>query len=103
MHEIGQRKALKEKSRLKAQLKRYYGITVEQYNAMFAYQNGACAICGKPESEQSRKLSVDHNHETGAVRGLLCDNCNHAIGMFQDDIDLLQKAINYLKMHQSWD
>ena len=70
-----------------------YGITPEQYAQMFADQGGACAVCRKP---QDKKLSVDHCHTTGAVRGLLCTNCNVGIGYFQDKPGLLEEAIRYL-------
>ena len=71
-----------------------YGVTRKQYDVMLALQEGVCAICGKGDN---RRLGVDHNHESGKVRGLLCNKCNHGIGCFNDDVTLLQKAINYLK------
>lgn len=84
------------------ELKKHFGITLSQYNKLKESQNGVCAICGKPETifdskqQKLRELSVDHCHTTGKIRGLLCSHCNHAIGKFNDDVDLLQKAINYL-------
>jgi len=72
-------------------LKHRYGITEEQYNEMFANQNGRCAICYCAES-----LCVDHNHITGRIRGLLCQSCNKALGMFKEEIPTIQNAINYL-------
>lgn len=84
-------------------LKKSFGITLDDYNLMLVKQNNVCAICNKPEtmfdSKQKviRKLSVDHCHSTGKIRGLLCSHCNHALGKFQDNIDYLQKAIDYLK------
>ena len=66
---------------------------------MFNKQNGKCAICGKHQIELKQSLCVDHNHTTGKVNGLLCTRCNGAIGMFNDDIILLEKAINYLKVN----
>lgn len=74
-----------------------YGITLEQYNEMFKKQDGKCAICLKTED---RRLAVDHCHKTGKVRQLLCTNCNQGLGQFFDDKDLLQKALNYLDLHQ---
>ena len=71
-----------------------YGITIEEYDNMFAAQNGICAICGKPQN--GKRLFVDHNHETDKVRGLLCQNCNIALGHMGDDAQLLIKAIDYL-------
>lgn len=67
---------------------------------MVAAQNGVCAICGNGEtSKRQRSLSVDHDHETGAVRGLLCNRCNPMLGYARDDIAILQAAISYLQTH----
>jgi hypothetical protein len=74
-----------------------YGISVSDYNDMFSAQGGRCAICGIHESEHNGKLHIDHDHETKIVRGLLCGKCNKALGLFSDNIDMLQSAINYLK------
>jgi len=63
---------------------------------MFAEQEGCCAICGKHQSEQKKRLEVDHCHETGHVRALLCTNCNTALGKFYDDPELLYRAADYL-------
>ena len=80
--------ALIENSRLK----RFYGITLNDYNEMVKKQNGQCAIC-----LQKGKLHVDHCHETGRVRGLLCTKHNTAIGALGDNEAGLLKAIQYLK------
>jgi hypothetical protein len=77
-------------------LKREYGLSVEEYNHMFTVQNGNCAICGCNQSELTRHLAVDHNHDTGLVRGLLCIPCNVGIGNLKDDVKRLQSAIDYL-------
>ena len=88
------------------ELKKSFGITLEDYNNMLKAQNNVCAICSKPETtydskhKKVRSLSVDHCHTTGKVRGLLCAHCNHAIGKFNDDISLIQNAINYLTDRQ---
>lgn len=74
------------------QLKHRYGVTVEQYEAMYRDQDGRCAICGKPHDV----LCVDHDHSTLKVRGLLCDLCNTGIGKFGDSPELLSSAISYL-------
>lgn len=75
-------------------LRRNYGITLEEYNRMLHEQDGKCLVCGaKPD----KALAVDHCHETGAVRGLLCSQCNVGIGMFKNDTGLLLKAIGYLE------
>ena len=80
--------------------RRHYGITPEQYEAMVEAVGGLCAICGQPERAtrrgEIRGLNVDHDHDTGAVRGLLCSNCNTAIGLLRDDPVRLQAAIVYL-------
>lgn len=64
---------------------------------MFAEQNGCCAICGDHQSNQARSMAVDHCHETGRVRGLLCMKCNTGIGKLGDSPELLRKAIAYLE------
>jgi hypothetical protein len=83
---------------------RNYGLTIEQVEQIEKDQNHCCKICGKHESLNGKdkrgnrkKLSVDHDHTTGQVRGLLCDSCNPALGGFKDNIESLQKAIDYLK------
>lgn len=76
-------------------LKKLYGLSVEQYEAMYRAQNGVCAICSGV-NVNGRRLAVDHCHKTGAIRGLLCSNCNFAIGLTKDNPDVLAKAISYL-------
>ena len=76
-------------------LKRDYGLTYDQYLCMLKSQGGVCAICGK--AEEKRRLAVDHCHNTGVIRGLLCGMCNTAIGKLNDDVNLLKKAIEYLE------
>ena len=85
-------------------LKRYYGITGEQYGAMLAAQGGVCAICANPEVRLDRHgmpvaLHVDHDHKTGAVRALLCYKCNSALGSMNDDPALFRKAADYLEKY----
>jgi len=63
---------------------------------MYAEQRGSCAICGKGEAENGKALAVDHDHESGVVRGLLCDHCNLALGRFQDSPEILRRALDYL-------
>jgi len=87
-------------------LKSKYGLTLGAYDLMLKGQNGVCAICGKKETQRSNKkggidsLRVDHNHKTGNVRGLLCSRCNFGISHFNDEIKLLEKAIDYLLKDQ---
>lgn len=83
-------------------LRSKYGITLEQYNEMLARQSGGCAICSTLPSiihagETVSSLSVDHDHTTGRVRGLLCHPCNMAIGLFKDNVDRLRSAAAYLE------
>ncbi len=85
----------------RAHLKRKYNITLEDYNKLLDKQNSVCAICGRTEMNNANKvLCVDHNHNTGAIRGLLCGLCNSGIGHFQDDIILIRKSISYLKQYK---
>ncbi len=81
----------------KSDLKRQYNITPIDYDAMYEEQEGCCAICFTHQSSMKYRLHVDHDHKTGKVRGLLCKNCNLALGNFQDSVELLAKAIEYLK------
>ena len=70
-----------------------YGITLTEYNEKLKTQGGGCAVCGKTPEENGRRLAVDHNHETGKVRGLLCIGCNVGLGWFEL---LFDKATEYL-------
>jgi hypothetical protein len=78
-----------------------YGITQEQYEEMLSEQNGGCAICGITEATNGRRLAVDHDHQTGEVRGLLCNNCNVAVGIIENSklkgSDLIGAIYNYLR------
>jgi hypothetical protein len=86
-------------------LKVRFGLTVEHYNKMMVLQNYCCAICGKEEtarhnrSNKIQKLAVDHCHKNGKIRGLLCQDCNRGVGLFQDDPTRLRNAIQYLAKH----
>lgn len=75
-------------------LRSSYGITLEEYQRMHGAQNGRCAICGEPEV--GKQLAVDHDHVTDRVRGLLCQQCNMALGKFRDNPVVLESAIRYL-------
>lgn len=78
-------------------LKAKYGITVEDYEQMLEEQQGVCAICRCAPSGRFRRLSVDHDHKTGKVRGLLCDPCNRILGMVQDRVEHLDSFVAYLE------
>lgn len=71
-----------------------YDLACEEYERMLAEQDGKCAICRV--SQEGKKLSIDHNHQTGQIRGLLCQKCNIGIGHFDDDITRLLHAVHYL-------
>lgn len=70
-----------------------YGLTIEQYNLLLTRAGGKCELCSK----ENAVLNIDHSHITGEVRGLLCLQCNTALGNLNDDINLLEKAIEYLQ------
>lgn len=77
-------------------LKRQFGISLEEYNALVQSQGGLCALCGKA-CPSGRSLAVDHCHSTHEVRGLLCMNCNNGLGRFKDNPELLRRAAQYLE------
>lgn len=80
-------------------LKKKYNITIKEFQQMMTKQKGKCAICGSIESSNRygpTPLHVDHCHKSGQVRGLLCGNCNKALGLLQDNIELLDRAKEYL-------
>lgn len=85
----------KERSR-KSALKNKYGLTQEDFQRLYESQDGKCAICLKLVG--GTKINVDHCHKTGKVRGLLCWNCNIAIGYFKDNTNNLKNALKYLEM-----
>jgi hypothetical protein len=95
----GRRRSGTHRSDSDSRYKRYkkYKLTRADYDRMVAEQQGCCAIC---HSEPSA-LVVDHDHATGAVRGLLCRNCNLGIGLLRDDLDLVYSAVQYLTIHRS--
>jgi hypothetical protein len=82
-------------------LRESYGLSFSQYAEMRDNQNNKCAICGEEETRFLKKLVVDHCHSSGEVRKLLCNTCNHGIGNFKDNVELLKKAIGYLENHQT--
>lgn len=89
-----------EKVRLnqrKTQLKRKFGITIDMYNEMLEKQQSRCAVCKVHVSDTTKDLAVDHCHDTGRVRGLLCGKCNMAIGLLNDDVQLVRSVLCYLE------
>ncbi|MFI8815745.1 MULTISPECIES: endonuclease VII domain-containing protein [unclassified Streptomyces] len=82
-------------------LRRKFGITIADYTGLLEAQGGKCAICEKRAEEVidkvSRRLAVDHCHDTGKVRGLLCRVCNTAIGQLQDDPEIIMRAAIYVE------
>ena len=79
-----------------------FGITWEQYVALAESQDHKCAICGNGQHEKirARFLDIDHNHETGEIRGLLCSMCNRGMGLFRDDPALMERAVAYLRLRE---
>lgn len=81
----------------KSLLKNKYNMTNEEYDKLFAKQNGKCMICGKREKYKKEKLTIDHNHKTNIFRGLICHKCNRGLGYFNDNGLILIKAVKYLR------
>lgn len=79
------------------EVKRRYGLSQEEYNNLYNFQRGCCQICKKHQQDLKRTLHIDHNHRTGKVRGLLCEDCNIAIGLFEDNCFNIISAIDYLR------
>jgi len=75
-----------------------YSLTLDEYNALLAGQNHKCAICGKDPDRETRRFCVDHDHQTGKVRGLLCNKCNVGLANFTDNPGTLRAAAHYLEM-----
>lgn len=79
------------------ELKQNYGLPVGSYDKMLAAQNGRCAICKTDKPNGKGRFHLDHCHDTGTIRGLLCSSCNLAIGHLKHSEEILQAAINYLR------
>lgn len=82
--------------------KKVYGISLLEYKCMLDNQGGVCAICGNPETAKGKSMAVDHDADTGVIRGLLCHKCNAGLGHFNHNIDLLDSSITYL-LHRRGD
>lgn len=85
-----------KRAHLNRYLKSAYNITLQQYDEVLEQQGGKCAICGSDNPGHYGRFSVDHNHLTNEVRGLLCNQCNVGIGALKDNPDVLMRAANYL-------
>lgn len=83
----------------KHRLKKNYSLTPEQFIEMLNKQKGKCAICGKHAAYEKKGLNIDHNHETGEVRELLCTACNRALGLLKEDTAIMRKMIAYVGRH----
>lgn len=89
----------------RAHIRDTYGITLEEFNVMLETQGGVCAICSQPETKKHKSgtiksLSVDHCHTSGRVRGLLCADCNSAIGYLRENADAARRAAEYIERHK---
>lgn len=96
MNENSRRWLAEDRERAKGYGLAKYGITLDQYNAMLEQQGGGCAICGAATNKNGKALFVDHCHDTGKVRGILCYRCNTGLGSFKDNAVLVAKAVSYL-------
>jgi hypothetical protein len=74
-----------------------YGLSEDAYDALLQSQNYSCALCKSKDPKRKQGFVVDHDHDTGRIRGLLCHPCNIALGMLGDNVSGLQKAISYLE------
>jgi len=74
-----------------------FGITPEEYDGLLAAQAGVCAICGGDNG--SKRLAVDHDHDTGVIRGLLCNQCNRGLGLLGDSAESIRRVLDYLESH----
>ena len=89
-----------KKQRRDRLLQKKYGITLEKYNQMFDEQQGKCKICRKHRNDLTADLCVDHDHNSGNIRGLLCHDCNLMLGYAKDKIEILLYGIMYLSVTQ---
>lgn len=100
---IAKNPELYSKRHRKYELQKKYNLTEEDYNKMLIKQNGCCAICGTDKPTGKWKVfAVDHNHKTGTVRELLCNECNRGIGLLKDNPELLMKAAKYILKHDKY-
>jgi hypothetical protein len=95
----GRRWVYKPDNKRNHNLKTRYGITAKEYDALLEAQDGKCAICSR-KMDEGRRLAVDHDHDTGEVRGILHVRCNTAIALFKDSPETCRKAADYLEKHR---
>lgn len=86
----------------RTRLKKNFGITEKQYEQLLDKQNNCCALCQKPATNFDRRLAVDHDHETGRIRGLLCYYCNHKLIGRHKDGNLLRRMADYVEQGTDW-
>ncbi len=91
----------RRRRQMQAHVPAKYGISYDEYEALFTAQNGKCGICGCALVIAKGKAGLDHDHRTGKVREFLCNRCNHALGMLQDDVNLVEAFAAYLRKHAS--
>ncbi len=92
-----------QEKNLESNLRTAYGITLEEYNALVFQQSGVCKVCKQLPTEtsnQTNRLVVDHCHKTGRVRGLMCPNCNCALGHLKESVQLCQELAQYILDHK---
>jgi hypothetical protein len=88
-------------SNRRTKLKQAYGISLEEYSEMLCKQEDKCAVCGKEHLEEpNKRLVVDHCHTSGKIRGLLCNNCNTALGLVKESVQVVEKLKDYIITHK---
>lgn len=93
-----------QKDKIREQnLKKRFNMTNEEYEEMLASQNGLCAICHQKNSKEGERLAIDHDHETGEVRALLCYNCNTLLGHCKENTQILANALSYLLKYRKFE
>lgn len=78
-------------------MRKKYGISINDFEALLKFQGGGCALCSKPISKLRRRMNIDHDHKTNKVRGILCSGCNTGLGHLGDTVEGLKKALYYLE------
>lgn len=94
------KKQIQREQQQDSAFRKLYGMSLENYQSLLKEQGGVCAICGGT-NKNGHALSVDHDHETGKVRGLLCRNCNYALGYIGDSVETAKNIIQYLEFSRS--